>query len=287
MRKALVLPAVAVAGGIGGFFLRRWELASAFEPGTGLPIPGAPATLALIGLSALVAVLFFVLCRGKHNAFPKGYDQAFGAKGNTLYISAMVLAAFLLLASGVLLLMPDANQTAQQTAQGMNPVLSVLPRILQALLMLGSFFCVLALGKNNYRGEGKGKFNFPLLMPAYMACMWLISAYQVRAGDPIRLDYIYELLAIIAALLGFYFMAGFSFGRGKVFLTSLFSLLGVYFSLVTLADAHSLSTVLLYGFTILYLLSGVIALLDNDRERMCPAATDQPNETTTEDLKHE
>ena len=70
--------------------------------------------------------------------------------------------------------------------------------------------------------------------------MWLIAAYQVRAGDPVRLDYVYELFAIIASLLGLYFHASFSFEQGPALLACLFSLLGVYFSLVTLADGHDL-----------------------------------------------
>ena len=52
MRKELVLPVTAAVSGAAGFFLRRWELASAFEADTGLPIPGMPATWALIALSA-------------------------------------------------------------------------------------------------------------------------------------------------------------------------------------------------------------------------------------------
>ena len=35
MRKEILLPAVAVAGGGAGFVLRRWELATAFEADTG------------------------------------------------------------------------------------------------------------------------------------------------------------------------------------------------------------------------------------------------------------
>ena len=46
---------VAIAGGAAGFALRRWELATAFEADTGLPIDGAPATLALIALSVVMA----------------------------------------------------------------------------------------------------------------------------------------------------------------------------------------------------------------------------------------
>ena len=95
MRKEILLPAVAVAGGGAGFVLRRWELATAFEADTGLPIPGAPATLALIALSVAMAAVLALLCRGKYPSFT-GYDEAFQAKGNTLYATAMVLSAFLL-----------------------------------------------------------------------------------------------------------------------------------------------------------------------------------------------
>ena len=104
MRKEILLPAVAVAGGGAGFVLRRWELATAFEADTGLPIPGAPATLALIALSVAMAAVLALLCRGKYPSFT-GYDEAFQAKGNTLYATAMVLSAFLLLGAAVLMVL--------------------------------------------------------------------------------------------------------------------------------------------------------------------------------------
>lgn len=270
MRKEIVLPSLAVGGGIVGLLLRRWELATAFEADTGLVTPNMPSTWALIIWSALLAAAFILLCRGKHRSFAGGYDAAFAAKGNTVYITAMVLAAFLLLASAVLNYMgiPAAYAEAVAAARAGNaqgtPLFNVLPRAILGLLSAVSFFCVLSTGRNNYRGEGKGKFSFPLLAPAYMGCIWLIAAYQVRAGDPVRQDYIYELFAIISSLLGLYFMAGFSFERAKVFRSSLFSLLGVYFSLVTLADGHELYVVLLYGFCILSLTANVTALLAND-----------------------
>lgn len=270
MRKEIVLPSLAVGGGIVGLLLRRWELATAFEADTGLVTPNMPSTWALIIWSALLAAAFILLCRGKHRSFAGGYDAAFAAKGNTVYITAMVLAAFLLLASAVLNYMgiPAAYAEAVAAARAGNaqgtPLFNVLPRAILGALAAVSFFCVLSTGRNNYRGEGKGKFSFPLLAPAYMGCIWLIAAYQVRAGDPVRQDYIYELFAIISSLLGLYFMAGFSFERAKVFRSSLFSLLGVYFSLVTLADGHELYVVLLYGFCILSLTANVTALLAND-----------------------
>ena len=294
MRKEIVLPSLAVGGGIVGLFLRRWELATAFEADTGLVTPNMPSTWALILWSAVLAVVFILLCRGKHRPFAGGYDAAFAAKGNTVYVTAMVLSAFLLLASAVLNYMgiPAAYQEAVAAARAGNaqgtPLFNVLPRAILGLLSAISFFCVLSTGKNNYRGEGKGKFSFPLLAPAYMGCIWLIAAYQVRAGDPVRQDYIYELFAIIASLLGLYFTAGFSFERAKVFRSALFSLLGVYFSLVTLADGHELYVVLLYGFCILNLTANVTALLANDARPESKARRSRPEEElSTEDSETE
>ena len=265
MRKEIVLPAATVAVGAAGFLLRRWELATAFEPDTGLHIPGSPATWALIALSAALAAALVLLCRGKYPDFAGGYDQAFQAKGNTLYATAMILSAFLLLAAagGMVLSFLRRENT-------------VVTRLILAALCVASFACVVATTRNNFRGEGKGKYNFTLLMPAYTGCVWLIAAYQVRAGDPVQLDYIYELFAIIAVLLGLYFNAGFSFERGKPFRAVLFSLLGVYFSLVTLADGHDPATTLLYGFAVLYLLSSTAVLLHNAARR--PGAPMDPPE---------
>ena len=183
-----------------------------------------------------MAAVLALLCRGKYPSFT-GYDEAFQAKGNTLYATAMVLSAFLLLGAAVLMVL--------SFVQGTNTVYT---RLLLAALAAVSFFCVMQTAQNSFKGLDRGKYSFTLLMPAYTCCVWLIAAYQVRAGDPVQLDYVYEL---------------FSFERGRVFWAGLFSLLGIYFCLTTLADQHDLATTLLYGFAILYLLSSTVTLLYN------------------------
>ena len=251
MRKEIILPVVAVVCGGAGFALRRWELATAFEAGTGLPIPGAPAALALAGFSVLTAAALALLCRGNYPAF-SGYGPAFRARGNTLYAMAGILAAFLLLGGGALMLT--------------GPVLGgelVYTRLITGALAVAAGLCAAVTVRDNYRGAQVPKYSFRLLMPAYAFCVWLIAAYQVRAGDPVQLDYVYELFAIIAGLLGLYFIAGFSFDKGRCVPAVFFSLLGVYFSLTTLADEHDWATLALYGFTILYLLASSALLLYN------------------------
>ena len=57
MRKEYLLPGLAVVGGAAGLALRRWQLTTALEPDTGLPIAGRPATYAFWGLTILMAAL--------------------------------------------------------------------------------------------------------------------------------------------------------------------------------------------------------------------------------------
>lgn len=270
MRKEILVPAVAVIGGGAGFALRRWGLDTGFEPDTGLAVPGAPANLALIALSVVMVLLLALLCWGKKGNL-SGYSQAFQAQGNTLYATAGVLSGFLLLGAGALM--------AAEPLMGGELVYT---RLITAVLALIAGVCVMLTVRDNLRGLSNGKYSFKLLMPAYAFCVWLIAAYQVRAGDPVQLDYVYELFAIIAGLLGLYSAASFSFERGRPFLTCLFSLLGVYFSLVTLADGHQLADMLLYAFTILYLLTNTVTLLHNAARPELPAQGEHDTEGSSD-----
>ena len=274
MRKEILAPVVAVAGGAAGFALRRWELSTAFEADTGLPIAGAPATLALIALSVAMVLACVLLSWGSYPAF-KGYDGAFRARGNTLYAMAGVGSSFLLLGAGGLLLWGFVRRDGRAFTW-----------LVVAVLALVSGLCQLQTVANNYRGIGKSRYSFALLMPAYTCCMWLIAAYQVRAGDPVRLDYIYELLAIITVLLGLYFQACFAFTGGKPVLTAAACLLGIYFSITTLADSHDLASMLLYGAAVVYLLASTAVFLYNAaRPEESAPAEDDTNDT--EGMPHE
>lgn len=264
MRKELVLPVTAIAGGAIGFFLRRLELATAFEPDTGLPIEGMPVTWALIALSAAVAVVLLLLCLGVGKGFEGGYDQAFRARDAAPYMMGMTAGAFLAAAAGVLLLLklPRLYAEASLETSGF-PMFSLVPMVLLSVLCLASAWSVLMLGKNNYRGEEKGRYSAWLLIPAYTCCMWLIVSYQEHSGDPIILDYVYQLFSVIAAVLGCYFLSGFGFGRSRPAAAAFFSAEAMYFALVTLADAHEPAFLLLYAGCFFYFAASSVALLYN------------------------
>lgn len=272
MRKWFLLPGVAVVGGLVGFFLRRWELTSAFEVESGLPIPNAPAFWAVFVFSVLMAAVLFFACRGSRASSLGEYDRAFAAKGNKVYMTGITLSAFLFLAAGVFSLfsLPEDYQSGlAMTAMSSNPsqvsaLLSVVPKALLGVLILASFVSVLFLGRNSYRAERKAKYSASALAPGYTCAFWLISAYQNRTGDPIRQTYIYELFAIIAALLAVYFIASFAFGRGRVSRAAFFSCFAIYFCITTLADRHRFAYVLLYGALLVYLVAQTALLLYNN-----------------------
>ena len=271
MRKEFLLPALALGGGLAGLALRLWELSSAFEADTGLPVSGAPATLVLAGFSAAVLLALVLLCRGTGRGFQGSYDEAFQAAGSTPYLTMMVAAAFLMAGSGVLLLAQAGGVLSESLAASAGAglglsglfqlLLSVGRELLLAILALASAASLFLLGKNNYKGEGKGERSGCLLTPAYTACVWLIVSYLDHSGDPIVLDYVYQLFAVVAAVLGSYFLAGFGYQRPKGFPAAFFSLAAMYFCLVTLADRHTPAELLLYVGYFLYFAGSVHVLL--------------------------
>lgn len=271
MRKEFLLPALALGGGLAGLALRLWELSSAFEADTGLPVAGAPATLVLAGFSAAVLLALVLLCRGTGRGFQGSYDEAFQAAGSTPYLTMMVAAAFLMAGSGVLLLAQAGGVLSESLAASAGAglglsglfqlLLSVGRELLLAILALASAASLFLLGKNNYKGEGKGERSGCLLTPAYTACVWLIVSYLDHSGDPIVLDYVYQLFAVVAAVLGSYFLAGFGYQRPKGFPAAFFSLAAMYFCLVTLADRHTPAELLLYVGYFLYFAGSVHVLL--------------------------
>jgi hypothetical protein len=250
MLQAILLPLLAVFGGVGGYFLRRWELTAAFEPDTGLAILWTAPTVALIALSAVLAALFFLLCR--KSKYPvTTYREAFSTPGNWAHLVVGAAAAALVLVSGLWGLGEQLTGSAPKVLW-----------LLLDILCLASFACLVLVVPSNFRGKER-RYSLALLLPAYTCCVWLVTAYQQRAADPVVLDYVYHLFAIICTLLGLYFAAGFSFGRGRVCLCAGFTLLGTYFSILTLADTHTLSERLLLLGLVLYQMSSAAALLRN------------------------
>ena len=247
MLHMILLPLLSIVGGVAGFHLRRWELSSAFN-NEGLPTPGAPASVALILLSVILAVAFLIFClRSRNKTSPLG--ESFLCPGNWAYLVFTMISAALLLAAAVIGLI------AEFTTWALN-----YPKVVLWVFCILSAACVAVTGMRNFRAKIHPHSSF-LLTPAFTCCIWLVSACQSFTANPVIQDYAYHLFAILCTLLGIYFTASMSFVRTKIWPYMLFSLLGLYFSIVTLADHHDTPFVLLLLFAILYQLIHVTVLL--------------------------
>lgn len=246
MLHMILLPLLAIIGGAAGFLLRRWELSTAFNE-EGLPA-GAPATYALILLCVALAVVFFLFClRHKDKAAPSG--EAFFCPGNRAYLVFCLIAAVLPATAAVIGLVAELN------AFPVN-----LLRVLFWILCIPSAICIALSGIRNFRAAPT-RFSAALLLPAFTCCLWLVVACQRCSADPVVLDYVYRLFAIICTLLGVYFTASLSFVRTRVWPCILFSLLGLFFSIIALADRLDTASVLMFVFAALYQLIHVTVLL--------------------------
>ena len=283
MKKDVALPLLAILAGVAGFVLRRLQWATGFEADTGLPITGSPAALALITLSlVLAAVLLLLLLRRGQSQSPSGYDQAFLSHDPGVRAMSHGSGFFLLIAAAwqmqefLVSDWPQASAAAANArAMGRNALPSLLSGVLLPLLVvllcIGSSISLILLAKNNYLGEGKGRHSLCLLIPAYGSSLWLILTYRECSGDPILAGYVFYLLAVLCITLALYQLATFAFtSRGRPAATLFFSLLGVYFSIVTLADSHGLTATLLLVASALWLTTQSFVLLHNEGQLPWP-----------------
>lgn len=280
MKKAWLAPLWAVVGGGVGFGLRKWQLATGFEPANGLAIPGATASTVLMIWSAVVILGLIALCWGRKG--PRTREMAFRAKGNSLFLTACVLGAFLLLVSAAaeaVTLSAGYQLSQYANSSGMSLLTARFLPPLRVALCLGGFPCALLWVRQVSReGEGRRE-SLPLLELCLLFCLWLISDYQVRAADPVTQDYVYEVFAIAAAVMALYYLAGYSFQTGKPRRTVVTCLGAAYFSLVTLADGHGLSDATRFGFVVLFMTAHAALILSGPNEAEPVAdADEEPHE---------
>lgn len=222
MKKWWLTPAVTLVLAFGGYVLRAWQLGTAFEE-TGLVTPGMPATWALIALVIVAGVALGLLVWPVKKPAQRGYLGSYALTAGWPVVF-YVLAGGMLAAAGVWGLV-----TAPSDFRIFWVVLSV------CLIPTGA--CVawtgfLARGAQ----EGAGRFNWPLIIPGYCACVWLVCAYQGHTANPAVMEYAFLFLGIVAAILATYGIASSSFEEPRPRYTLWLSGMGVVLLATALAD---------------------------------------------------
>ena len=241
MRKDIALPALALAGGAAGFLLRRWQLASAYLPETGLFVRGAPATCTLLLLMALLALVFLLMIRKKGEGLDD-FLPAFASPG-VGQMTVLAAAGILLFAAGILG-MRDGFLALRlwQAAPEMYQLSTSVSQLLAGTLCVPAGLGVLHMGKMAYRGELSGAGCFVAPFPALAGLVWLFCTHLQHGIEPVLMKYCFTLAAALLLTLAHYYIAGFLFGRPHVRRTVFCALLGVVLGITSLADGPGLYT---------------------------------------------
>lgn len=209
MKKTLIaIPALAA---LGGFVLRWLQLANSFD-NAGLLAQNDGISIALYCLCALAVVLTALLCLRE----PKREVPVITEKMKVRGI-LVVLAALGLLASHM---PPDF---------GGDPIALI------ALVLAFAAACAMAIeGVFHMQGQ-TGALLGGCILPVYLA-LSLITDYRAWSQDPMVVDYCFQLLFLVAAMLSSYHLAGFRVGKGKRRTTLFYTACALIFAGPVLAD---------------------------------------------------
>lgn len=230
MKKHILLPLLALAGGSAGLVLHRWELSLAADTATGLLNSGQPATAVLAVLAIALAAALALLCRG--GSAPKDWRDGLRCPLSG-WVALMVAAALLLLACGGLTVSSAIQRLALWR---MDPDRNTLPIMdgLLALSCLPAALAVLKLGQGGYRGSLTQEDRWMTALPGYAAVFWAVSTYQQNAISPYPMQYAWATLSCVCLLLAFYFFAAGAFGARLSGLFPLFALIGIVLDLIAM-----------------------------------------------------
>ena len=257
MGKRVLLPVLALGGGAAGFCLRKWQWLSAYDRKTELFVKGAPATVMLLVLLAVLAVGLLLCVRkadGKGEELPPVCSEP-------IYMCLMAAAAFVFMGAGVLGLL-EGMALLEQYRAGMAMMASYPAALLLcAGLNLVSGVCTLVVGKAAYRPGTAPGAGLCAVIPPFSMLVWLFATHQEHATDPILMRYGIYLAAAALLLLAHYDVAGFyqKYRHTRRFLFC--ALMGTVLAITALADGLTMFQMAMAAACVLSGLGQCVALL--------------------------
>lgn len=268
MRKnAMVLCCyICVAAAFGAFF--RWiQNMASFETETGLYLPGSlwSKVMVLVCLAAVAGLLGLVLGLRKKEFFPATTVETV-FQGNMTVLRYLYTGFGILMAVGGGVLFVVAKFQADQTILRLLGFLAILAGVSFPYLMSAPF-----------RTRERAMLCLCSTLLVLMQCFWLVVSYKIHATLPSAWSYGVEIVAISANALGFYYLAGYAFGRVRPYRTLLFCAMGALLSLVTLADTRQAGMQMMFVASAGMLMYAVWMVVSSMRTEKLPTAA--PEET--------
>ncbi len=231
MRRNMLLPFLAVAGGLAGAALRLREWNVCFSPET-LTFNGG--TMLLLVFMAVLLATFAVCLRGGQT--PPDVLSAWRCP-EPLYFTCKVLAAFLMLAAGVLALVTGlTDMRVWRYGGSLQVTSSPAPRIICGIFCILAFPCMLKTAQSFYRGTLNGMSGILSVAPPAAGLIWILTIHLEHGTDPVLASYGYQLAAAIFLMLAHYYVAAGFYAGVRARRAAFFCLAGTATGLVSMAD---------------------------------------------------
>lgn len=242
----------AVASALG--FLLRWlQDMRILDAETGLAERGQPISYVVAALIVLMAgVLAAAAFYLKKCAAPEEPEKALAGK-SFLYTAVGVVPALLLAAAGLLILFTSwpAGQATVRRLSGVGAIAAAFGTVLVAA----------GISKPERAGSRRAGMGLLILFGG----LWLIAEYKSAAADPVLWRYAVEILAVCAALLAYYYVAGYFFGEPSPRMAVFCCFMGAFLCIMSAVDEHTMAESICYGAAAVQLLTWGYALVMNMR----------------------
>ena len=248
MKKYVLWPLLAAAGGAGAFLLRLLQRSTGFESDTGLPVPGNLYAVLLVIWFVVLAAVCLLAARAILPAdredpplFPAGFSVASAG-----LLTPAVMGIFLLAASGALDLASALTGGGEMvtvfvTGEG-NQLFSGREHLLVgalSLLTAASLFPAVPACRTRSESEPRRSFQGALLLvPVCCLVVRLVLTYRAVSVDPSLADFFLTL--------AFYRLSSFAFRAGRTRRFAVYTALAIALCLAALADRPDPARLLFY-----------------------------------------
>ena len=255
MRKtATTVTVTTLVLGIFGAFFRWLQITNAYDPESGLPIPGHGTTVVfliyIILAAAAIAVLTYVwlgrcACAKdvsalrSHTGFPRVLSWIFGIGFAAAACVIMFFSDF-----------------------GRYPLMQ---RLLGALGILSGLCFPFLPGKTD--GSAHSIARTAAVIVSAFCCYWLVFSYRCNSIDPILWNFAPEILALAATVTAFYYVAAFHYGAGRGSRALLSVQLAVFFDMTVLFENRTAAATVMFLTAAAMLLMTEFLIVENMWDR--------------------
>lgn len=240
------MSATAVCSAFG--FLARWmQNINIFDENTGLAAPGAVTSwmLVLFTLAFAVGMGIYLLPTLGYGLSSRPAGDIRGDGKIYVTITMAVGAVFCLAGAAIFIGAGD-----------------ILDKVL-GLLAIFSGFGFICVGRGGRDKADDPLCSFGTIVPVLFCCFWLVVCYKNNSADPVVWHYAIEVLAIAAAAVALYFVAGFVFCRPRLYHSALSCAVGAYLCFACLGDERSMIYQAIFAALGLFFTISVYQLLAN------------------------